>query len=166
MDACMCIVHFVHCAEQNGNGRSFPFRTKPELAIQYSNHYKTTKVCSHLISNSQQNCKCQLGFQVFHSQEDQGGPSRSSGGSVTPSRRPHRLPDNLNRELEIRKLGPGQTQLSFSTKIDCSQMILYRRQNKSGKSSAESEGSPDEVFILEFLDICMFRFLFPTCTKQ
>jgi len=58
--------------------------------------------------------------------DEQGGPSRSSGGSVTPSRRPHRLPDNLNRELEIRKLGQG-------------------RQNKSGKSSAESEGSPDEV---------------------
>ena len=56
MDACMCrttkkwkIVSTL----------GFPFRTKPELALQYSNHYKTTKVCSHLISNSQQHCPCQ-----------------------------------------------------------------------------------------------------------
>ena len=45
-------------------------------------------------------------------------------------------------------------------------MILYRRQNKSGKSSAESEGSPDEVFILEFLDRYMFEFFFPNLAKQ
>ena len=61
MDACMC------STKQKWKIVStfdFPFRTKPKLAIQYSNHYKTTKDCSHLISNSQQNCKCQLGFSV------------------------------------------------------------------------------------------------------
>ena len=52
-------------------------------------------------------------------------PSRSSG-SITPSRRPHRLPDNINRELE-RKIGNGL------------------KAHKNGKSSAESEGSPDEA---------------------
>ena len=52
-------------------------------------------------------------------------PSRSSG-SITPSRRPHRLPENINKELE-RKIG-GQAALKA----------------KNGKSSAESEGSPDE----------------------
>ena len=82
---------------------------------------------------------------MLNSQDDQGGPSRSSGGSVTPSRRPHRLPDNLNRELEMRKLGPGYSRLA--KRFDWSQMIVIRRQNKSGKSSAESEGSPDEVLI-------------------
>ena len=36
-------------------------------------------------------------------------------------------------------------------------MILFRRQNKSGKSSAESEGSPDEVLNLEFgINICLY----------
>ena len=34
----------------------------PELAIQSWKHYKTTKVCTHLISNSQQECKTG-GFQ-------------------------------------------------------------------------------------------------------
>ena len=52
-------------------------------------------------------------------------PSRSSG-SITPSRRPHRLPDNINKELE-RKIGNGAALKA-----------------KNGKSSAESEGSPDE----------------------
>ena len=52
-------------------------------------------------------------------------PSRSSG-SITPSRRPHRLPDNINKELE-RKIGNGAGLKA-----------------KNGKSSAESEGSPDE----------------------
>ena len=60
-------------------------------------------------------------------------PSRSSG-SITPShpsRRPHRLPDNINRELE-RKIGNGQSGIK----------------QKNGKSSAESEGSPDEGYSL------------------
>ena len=56
-------------------------------------------------------------------------PSRSSG-SITPSRRPHRLPENINKELE-RKIG-GQAALKA----------------KNGKSSAESEGSPDEGFTI------------------
>ena len=35
-------------------------------------------------------------------------------------------------------------------------MILFRRQNKSGKSSAESEGSPDEVLIWNFvIETCL-----------
>ncbi|XP_023345915.1 kinesin-like protein KIF12 [Eurytemora carolleeae] len=58
-------------------------------------------------------------------------PSRSTG-STTPTRRPHRLPDNLNRELEMRKIGSGAPQISEGL-----------RNNKSGKSSGESEGSPD-----------------------
>merc|ERR1719378_981432 len=57
-------------------------------------------------------------------------PSRSSG-SITPSRRPHRLPDNINKELE-RKIGNGQSGIK----------------QKNGKSSAESEGSPDEGYSL------------------
>ena len=59
-------------------------------------------------------------------------PSRSSG-SITPNqRRPHRLPDNINRELE-RKIGNGAS---------------VKTGSKNGKSSAESEGSPDEGFNL------------------
>ena len=77
-------------------------------------------------------------------------PSRSSG-SITPSRRPHRLPDNINRELEMRKIGNG---LVFClTKIIIKQIVLRNnhiaeslRTNKNGKSSGESEGSPDELF--------------------
>jgi len=61
-------------------------------------------------------------------------PSRSSG-SITPSRRPHRLPDNINRELEMRKIGNGNSNIAESL-----------RTNKNGKSSGESEGSPDELF--------------------
>jgi len=61
-------------------------------------------------------------------------PSRSSG-SITPSRRPHRLPDNINRELEMRKIGNGNGHIAENL-----------RPNKSGKSSGESEGSPDELF--------------------
>ena len=57
-------------------------------------------------------------------------PSRSSG-SITPSRRPHRLPDNINKELE-RKIGNG----------------AGAAKSKNGKSSAESEGSPDEGFTI------------------
>ena len=100
---------------------------------------------------------------MLNSQDDQGGPSRSSGGSVTPSRRPHRLPDNLNRELEMRKLGPGYTWLtkrniSFLARFDWSQMIVIRRQNKSGKSSAESEGSPDEVLIFGLMRYLLIPF--------
>ena len=35
-------------------------------------------------------------------------------------------------------------------------MIVIRRQNKSGKSSAESEGSPDEVLIWNFvIETCL-----------
>jgi len=74
-----------------------------------------------------------------HEMEDGGGlvtrsmtPSRSSG-SITPSRRPHHLPDNINRELE-RKIGNGHHQAS--------------KASKNGKSSAESDGSPDESYNL------------------
>ena len=57
-------------------------------------------------------------------------PSRSSG-SITPNhRRPHRLPDNINRELE-RKIGNGPGV----------------KGSKNSKSS-ESDGSPDEGFNL------------------
>ena len=52
-------------------------------------------------------------------------PSQSSG-SLTPSRRPHCLANNINKELE-RKIG-NEAALKA----------------KNGKSSAESEGSPDE----------------------
>ena len=58
------------------------------------------------------------------------GETSHSSGSITPNtqqRRPHRLPDNINKELE-RKIGNGK--------------LGGGKQN--GKSSAESEGSPDE----------------------
>jgi len=67
--------------------------------------------------------------------------SRSSGSlatTPTPSRRPHRLPDNINKELEKRKIGPRQHSMSG--------IADTLRNNKSGKSSGESEGSPDEMF--------------------
>ena len=62
------------------------------------------------------------------------GETSHSSGSITPNthqRRPHRLPDNINKELE-RKIGNGKLGGGGGG----------GKQN--GKSSAESEGSPDE----------------------
>ena len=63
------------------------------------------------------------------------GETSHSSGSITPNtqqRRPHRLPDNINKELE-RKIGNGKLGGGGGG---------GGKQN--GKSSAESEGSPDE----------------------
>ena len=60
------------------------------------------------------------------------GETSHSSGSITPNthqRRPHRLPDNINKELE-RKIGNGK--------------LGGGGGKQNGKSSAESEGSPDE----------------------
>merc|ERR1711971_1455783 len=59
-------------------------------------------------------------------------PKATPSRSTTPSRRPpHRLPDNINKELEKRNIGPSRGSL---------------KNTKGGKSSGESEESPEEIF--------------------
>ena len=82
----------------------FPLQSLPYNLESITRQQKFAHISSRTVNK---NVKLTWGVSMSNSQDEQGGPSRSSGGSVTPSRRPHRLPDNLNRELEMRKLGPG-----------------------------------------------------------
>ena len=88
----------------------FPLQSLPYNLESITRQQKFAHISSRTVNKN-----VKLGVSMLNSQDDQGGPSRSSGGSVTPSRRPHRLPDNLNRELEMRKLGPGYSWLAKRT---------------------------------------------------
>ena len=111
------------------------------------------KVCSRLISNSPQHCPCQPWAECSL-------PRRIRGVQVEAAEEVSLLQEGLTGfqttstgSLRSANWGPGRLSWQW---FDCSQTILFRRQNKSGKSSAESEGSPDEVLIWNFvIETCL-----------
>ncbi|XP_059092031.1 kinesin-like protein KIF3A isoform X4 [Tigriopus californicus] len=83
----------------------------------------------------------------YHHRQKSLTPSQSlsslgSNSNTTPTNVPTRLPPNINKELEKRKIGNSLTNIADSMRDKG-----FRRDKLGRKGSGESEVSPDELFI-------------------